>query len=439
MEEKKLTAESLNNSDAALLQDIEDALANCMKCGNCQAGCPIYRETKKEFSVARGKISLMQAVLSGKLPISEEFDTIMASCLNCKTCSANCPCGVKADDLILRGRNAAIKARGLHPVKKTIFSLLSNRPLFNAALRMGGMFGWLTFKDIPDKNAVFSRFPVPGMDPNRATAPLASKPLRSQYPEVIKTAGAKHRVAFFTGCTINFMYTDMGKAVIDVLTENGNEVVLPGKQHCCGTPVHVSGCFDLANEMAKHNIEVFEECRADYIVGACGSCVEALKDYPKWLKDEPEWQERAQRLADRVREISEFLVETGYHTDNLGRIDKRVTMHDPCHMVRGIKITEQPRQILKSIPGVDFVEMKEHDRCCGSGGSFCLAHYELSRQINDRKCKNIAATNADYVCASCPSCRMHITDGIVQNHMPQTVYHPIQLLAAAYQKGREKA
>ena len=137
-----------------------------------------------------------------------------------------------------------------------------------------------------------------------------------------------------------------------------------------------------------------------------------------------------------MREISQFLVETGYRTDNLGNINKTVTMHDPCHMIRGLKVTEQPRQVLKSIPGLNFVEMKEHDRCCGSGGSFCMSHYELSRQINDRKCQNIEATHADYVCASCPSCRMHITDGIVQNHLPQVAYHPVQLLAEAYRKGK---
>jgi len=438
MAENQLTAEGMNAQDKELLKDIDEALANCMKCGNCQAGCPIYRETRKEFSVARGKISLMQAILSGKLEITKEFDSMMAQCLTCKTCSANCPCGVKADELILRGRHAAIKARGLHPIKKTVFSLLSNRPLFNAVLRMGGMFGWLTFKDIPDKNAVLSRLPMPGMDPSRATAPLASTPLRAEFPPIIKVDNPKHKVAFFTGCTINFMYTDMGKAVIEVLKENGNEVILPGAQHCCGTPVHVSGAFELANEMAKHNIEVFEKVDCDYIVGACGSCVEALKDYPQWLKDEPEWAARAQKVADKVREISQFLVETGYNTDNLGEINKTVTMHDPCHMIRGIKVTKEPRDILKSIPGLNFVEMKEHDRCCGSGGSFCFSHYELSREINDRKCENIKATNADYVCASCPSCRMHITDGIVHNKMPQVVYHPIQLLAESYRVGKGK-
>ena len=106
-------------------------------------------------------------------------------------------------------------------------------------------------------------------------------------------------------------------------------------------------------------------------------------------------------------------------------------------MIRGIKVTQQPREILKSIPGVKFVEMKEHDRCCGSGGSFSLAHYELSRKINDRKCANIKATNADYVTASCPSCRMHITDGLVQNKMPQVVFHPIQVLAESYKNGKK--
>ena len=140
-------------------------------------------------------------------------------------------------------------------------------------------------------------------------------------------------------------------------------------------------------------------------------------------------------MAAKVREISELLVERGYRKDMLGNVDKVVTMHDPCHMVRGLGITAQPREVLKSIPGLTFREMKEHDRCCGSGGSFCMAHYEMSRKINDRKCDNIAATHADYVATSCPSCRMHITDGIIHRKLPQVVYHPIQLLAASYHAG----
>ena len=138
---KEITREAINAHDATLLRDIDDALANCMKCGNCQAVCPIYRETRREHSVARGKISLMQAILNGKLPISGAFDSVMAHCLNCKSCAAACPCGVPADELILRGRDAAIKVRGLHPIKKNVFRLLRNRQLFDFALKMGGTFG----------------------------------------------------------------------------------------------------------------------------------------------------------------------------------------------------------------------------------------------------------------------------------------------------------
>ncbi|QJW49197.1 4Fe-4S dicluster domain-containing protein [bacterium BFN5] len=193
---KQITAGDINAHDKELLKDLQDALANCMKCGNCMAVCPIYKETSKESSVARGKISLMEAVLNGTLPISAGFDTIMAKCLNCKSCTSKCPCGVKADELILRGRHAAVKARGLHPIKKNVFRLLRNRQLFDFALKMGGTFGPLTFKKIPGKMAAVSRFPMPGMDAKRATAPISSSPLRSQYPEVIKVANPKFKVRY---------------------------------------------------------------------------------------------------------------------------------------------------------------------------------------------------------------------------------------------------
>ncbi|MEG6585797.1 (Fe-S)-binding protein [Dendrosporobacter sp. 1207_IL3150] len=436
---KQITASDINAHDKELLNDIQDALANCMKCGNCMAVCPIYKETNKESSVARGKISLMEAVLNGTLPITAGFDTAMANCLNCKSCTAKCPCGVKADELILRGRQAAVKSRGLHPIKKNVFRLLRNRQLFDLALRMGGTFGGLTFKKIPGKMAAVSRFPMPGMDPKRATAPISSSPLRSQYPEVIKVDNPKAKVGFFTGCTINYMYTDVGSSVINVLKENDMEVVIPSGQHCCGTPVYVSGDVDLAKEMAKATIATFEKYDVDYVIGACGSCTEALKEYPHLLQDDKEWKARAEKIAKKTYEISEFLVDVvKFRKDTLGNVNATVTMHDPCHMVRGLKITKQPREVLKAIPGLNFVEMKDCDRCCGSGGSFSLANYELSRQINDKKVANIANTKADIVATSCGTCRMHIQDGILQNNMNQDVVHTVQLLDKAYQAGKRK-
>ncbi|MCX7780533.1 MAG: (Fe-S)-binding protein [Negativicutes bacterium] len=418
-----------------LLADVEDAVANCMKCGNCQEVCPIYKEVRIEPAVARGKIALMEAVLNGGLDITAGFDKKMALCVSCKACTAKCPCGVKADELIIRGRQAAVAVRGLHPVKKAVFSLLKNRGLFDFSLRLAGMFGPLTFKKLPGRLAQISRFPMPGLDRKRITAPFAATPLRGQYPETVKAAQSKLRVGFFTGCTINYIYTDIGQSVINVLKANDIDVVLPKLQHCCGTPVYVNGDVELAKIFAKHNIETFENYKLDYIVAACGSCTEAWKtEYPGLFLDDPAMKQRADALAAKTYEISQFLVDIAkFRRDGLGEVKVSVTMHDPCHMARGIKVTSQPRELLKAIPGVEFIEMKDPSRCCGAGGSFSLAHYDLARQINDRKIADIASTGASIVATGCGLCRMHITDGLIQNDKPQEVLHTIQLLDKAYQ------
>lgn len=436
---KNITAEAINQQDRALLADLQDALANCMKCGNCMEVCPLYKEIGTETSVARGKLALMEAVLSGKIPISENFDKWMAKCVSCKACAVKCPCGVPADELILRGRQAAVAARGLHPIKRQVFTLLKNRTLFDFALRMAGLFGPISFKKMPRPMAAVARFPMPGLDKRRVTAPFASTPLRSMYPEIIKVDKPKMRVGFFTGCTINYIYTDIGQAVINVLKANNIEVIIPRLQHCCGTPVYMSGDVASAKLLAKHNVEIFEKHQLDYIVAACGSCTEAWKkEFIELFHNDEDMRNRAEKLAKKTYEISEFLVDVAdYRKDNLGEVRLDVTMHDPCHMARGIKVTVQPREILKAIPGIKLIEMKEPARCCGAGGSFSLANYDLSRKINDRKVKDIASTEADVVATSCGSCRMHIIDGLVQNGLTQDVVHVVQLLDKAYQKGEK--
>jgi glycolate oxidase iron-sulfur subunit len=435
----KLSAEAINEQDKSLLTDIQDALANCMKCGNCMEVCPLYKEIGTESAVARGKLALMEAVLSGSIPITSGFDKAMAKCVSCKACTAKCPCGVPADELIIRGRQAAVKARGLHPVKKKVFTLLQNRKVFDFALRMAGLFGPLSFKKLPGKMAAIARFPMPGMDSKRVTAPFAATPLRDMYPETISVAKPKMRVGFFTGCTLNYMYTDVGQSVINVLKANDIEVVMPKLQHCCGTPVYMSGDVERAKLFAKHNLETFDSYHFDYIIAACGSCAEAFKiEYPHMFHTDPVMQSLAEKLAKKTYEISEFLVDVvKFRKDNLGPVNVTVTMHDPCHMARGIKVINQPRELLKAIPGLKFVEMKEPARCCGSGGSFSLANYELSRKINDRKVADIASTAADIVATSCGTCRMHISDGLIQNNMNQDVVHVMQLLDKSYQAGNQ--
>lgn len=436
---EKITAADIRAQDRELLRDIEDALANCMKCGNCMEVCPLYKELGRENAVARGKLSLMEGVLKGSLALSANFDAAMAKCVSCKACATKCPCGVPADELILRGRQAIVRARGLHPIKEKVFALLKNRMLFDFSLRMAGLFGPLTFKKLPGKMAAIARFPMPGMDKRRITAPFASTPLRSQHPETLSVSKPRLKVLFFTGCTINYIYTDIGNSVLRVLAANNIEVTMPSLQHCCGTPVYMSGDVDSARTLARHNIEVFSETPCDYVVAACGSCAEAFKlEYPHLFAGDAAMTAKANALAAKTYEISEFLVDIAkFDRSKLGPVNATVTMHDPCHMARGIKVTKQPREILNAIPGVKFAEMKEPARCCGAGGSFSLANYELSRKINDRKIADIASTNADIVATSCGSCRMHITDGLIQNGLKPDSLHVIQLLDQSYLAGKK--
>ncbi|WP_220184217.1 (Fe-S)-binding protein [Thermoactinomyces mirandus] len=233
----------------------------------------------------------------------------------------------------------------------------------------------------------------------------------------------------------NYIYTDMGRVLVEVLKANDVEVMIPKEQHYCGTPVYVNGDVETATAMAKSNLDIFDKTGADAIVLDCGTCTDSWKhDYKELLEfDDTGYKEKAEKWAARTYQISEFLVNvTGFGKDNLGTVSKKVTYHDPCHVARSLEITKEPRAVLKSIPGIELIEMKNPGSCCGMAGSFSLIFPELSEKILKRKVKDIAATKVDLVATSCPACRMQLSDGVENAGMGNDVVHVIQLLAEAY-------
>lgn len=419
-----------------VLETCEEEIIRCSHCGACQNVCPVFKEIGLESVVARGKIKLIRGVLDGKLDLTDNFEERMSWCLLCKACVANCGSGVKTDKLVEAARREYVLQKGMPWLKKFIFQFgLKNRWIFNAGMRAGSLFQWLLFRKGPDGQGMLPRLPL-GIDKRRLLSPLADRPLRSMYPEVVPVPGARMRVAFFTGCMINYMYTDIGSAVIEVLKRNGVEVVLPALQHCCGSPVRVSGDYVSAVAMAKANIDVLLKEDYDAVVVACASCGLGLKEeYPELLAGDPVYKEKAEKLAARVKDFSELVVSLGGPADGMGKLKVRVTYHDPCHLNRGQKVKDQPRQIIKGIPGITFQEMNHADTCCGCAGSFSLYHYELSKKINDRKIENIAGTGAELVVTGCPACRMHIADGLHRQRVPSQAIHTAQLLEMAYRAG----
>ncbi len=215
--------------------------------------------------------------------------------------------------------------------------------------------------------------------------------------------------------------------MVDILTGYGYEVVIPKKQKCNGTPVLANGDYEGAKKLMEHNFNLFRQYNLDAIVVACSSCGMALKKEIKlFIEDSSELDD----FTEKVFDINEFIEKNiDIKKEQLGDLPYKVSYHDPCHLGRGQGINQQPRNILKKIPGIDFKEMKDADVCCGSAGSYCITHYDTAIKINNHKVKNIKDASVDFVATACPTCVMHIQDNLLQHESPEKVRYVVEILA----------
>jgi glycolate oxidase iron-sulfur subunit len=228
------------------------------------------------------------------------------------------------------------------------------------------------------------------------------------------------------------MFADESAGSVRVLARNGCTIVTPKESICCGKPALGFGRHDLVQLQARANISVFEKENVETIVTDCATCGSTLKDYGNLLAGDPSWAERAKAFSSKVKDISEYLVSIPLEKPQ-GRIDARVTYHDPCHLRRAQGVWKQPREILKMIDGLEFVELPDADWCCGSAGSQLLTQYETSLAVLKRKTENVAGTQAEYVASGCPGCQMQLNIGVQRWGLDVKVVHPISLLDQAYQ------
>jgi glycolate oxidase iron-sulfur subunit len=222
---------------------------------------------------------------------------------------------------------------------------------------------------------------------------------------------------------------------VRVLARNGCTVVTPKETVCCGMPALSYGRQDFVREQARHNIALFEQAQVEFIVTDCATCGSTLKDYGSLLADDPAWAERAAAFSEKVRDVSEFLMSIPLEKPR-GRIEARVTYHDPCHLRRGQGVWQQPRALLQMIDGLEFVELPEADWCCGSAGSQLITHYETSLKVLKRKMENLESTQAECIASGCPGCQMQLSLGVRRHGLEVKVVHPITLLDMAYHEER---
>jgi glycolate oxidase iron-sulfur subunit len=410
-------------------KDTAENVYHCIKCGLCSAHCPVYKEIRMEHASPRGKVQLTKKMLENDLGLTEEIKSaFFSTCLLCGSCVANCPSGVDQMSLFSGVRWRSVQKYGADWRKRAMFRLLSSRWMMSASATIGEWarrnFGgqWIE-----------SKIHLGALSADRVP-PLNEKPFTEMVPEVVEPKGGKvnAKVLYFHGCATKYLYGDIGMAVVDVLSKMGVEVIIPRDQGCCGLPIFFSGERRASIEVIREALRLF--ARDD--VDACGSSLK--NEYYHMLKDLKDLGENvtdeeiksAELLSAKLQDVSLFI---DLHKKWLPEMNPtgekiRVTYHDPCHLAKGQKVTAQPRNILKSVPNIEFVEMNGAIDCCGGGGSFQIDYPEISAMITKRKVDHIEATKAQFCVTGCPGCNLTIS-----NHLDPAikVLHPVQLLQKA--------
>jgi glycolate oxidase iron-sulfur subunit len=420
-----------------LQKPAEAAYLNCIRCGLCLAVCPTYREHLKEATSPRGRVALARKGLEGQLELTPNLIEQMYGCLTCMACDEICPVGIRPAELALGMRNFQ-EQRQPSGWKKTLFEGLIPHPgRMEAATWPLRLYQALGIRRLASALGLPRLLPGKIRDMEAMLPRLPQRPLRQILPQVTTARGEnKYRAGFFLGCAQSLLFAEESAATVRVLSRNGCAVITPQDVQCCGMPAHGYGRLDLVRGQAQHNIAIFEQSEVDVIVTDCATCGSTLKQYGDFLKDDPEWAARAGAFSQKVRDVSEFLAEIPLEKPQ-GRIQARVTYHDPCHLRRAQKVWKQPRSLLGLIEGLEFVELPEADWCCGSAGSQLITHYETSLKVLDRKMDHLAETKAQVIASGCPGCQMQLNTGIKRRGLNVRVVHPITLLDEAYEASNE--
>jgi glycolate oxidase iron-sulfur subunit len=402
----------------------------------CQSVCPTFKATKLEYRAPRGRVQIIKRYIEGNLKASTDLQEALTTCILCDACAALCPSGVRIDRLLRNMRLEVVRSRGIPRWKGLLFNIL---------LDPSKMRKWAAVSRIARRMLVgaAARRTVLGNIPVDRLPRFNSESFRQRIGPIAPAAGKRTgRVLYFTGCATDLFYHETGLAVIDVLTSLGIEVIIPAGQACCSAPVFLSGAGRGALTAIYRNLELFDRGDADAIVVDCATCGASLKKgIPELLEDIGEDAERAKRVAGKVKDVSQIVVDRLEHLqldDASAAHPLAVTYHDPCHLIRGMGVSMEPRKLLRALPGVQLHEMDAPSECCGGGGAFQFENVGLSAAITGRKTAGVRASAASIVATGCPGCRLTLSGNLGQPDDPQ-VNHTIELVANRLAKGAKRS
>ena len=413
-------------------------LRTCVHCGFCLPACPTYQVLGVEMDSPRGRIIQMEAAKRGEIALDEPALALHLSlCLACRACETACPSGVPYGRLIEGARAALPKPAGAAGLlQRTVLRGIFPRP---RALATFGL-GLRLYQRSGVQRAVRAvGLPAPLGEMESLLPPAQGTVVQGRLPSRYPAKGtARLRVGLVRGCAMQQLFAGTNEATARVLAENGCDVMAPSAQRCCGA-LHVhAGDRATAQELARRNIDAFMAENPDAIAINAAGCGSTLKEYGELLADDPVYAERARAFSARVQDINELLASLPFRHPRAA-LHRRVTYQDACHLAHAQRIREQPRAILRAIPGLELIEMRASDTCCGSAGIYNVTQPAMAMILLERKMDAVLETGADLLVVSNPGCAIQIAAGARLRGARLGVVHPVDLLDRAYRADRRFA
>ncbi|NJK45051.1 MAG: (Fe-S)-binding protein [Pleurocapsa sp. SU_196_0] len=429
-----LTLETFTGADGLMAgSDI------CVQCGVCLSACPTYQLTGEEIQSPRGRVMLYRAAAEG---LTKDYEVVLEAaydCLDCRACQTVCPSGVKPGEMAVETR---IALQGGKPPNLKIKAILEpfKYPWAWDAMNLGvrayqvtGLQRWVRGSRILEK---FGRVGRKLAELENILPQKVAPSLRTRVAPVTPAVGEQRgRVAFFLGCLMNAFFSEASSATVRVLTVNGFEVVTPRDTTCCGAPHIEEGDLEGFNTVVKRNLDLYDSLEVDAIITDCAGCGAELKKYVKYFKDDPVYAAKAERFSSKSYGLSEFLKKHGLRDlPQMDAPEMTVTYQDACHLCHGQSVCNQPRDVLKENPLVQYTELENASDCCGGAGIYNITHAHTSQAILEGKMQRVRESGAQVLAVENPGCLMQLEAGTRQFGVNVEVLHTSQILERAYAK-----
>ena len=410
-------------------------LYKCVHCGLCLNVCPTYLETGLETESPRGRIALMKAVREERVGFTDHVVSHMEMCLQCRACEVVCPSGVPFGRL-MEATRVQIQHQRKGPLLRRLILQLAFRHLLPHPGRLYLLGRLLRLYQRTPLYLLLRRVPGTVGQLQRQLPSLSPRFFRPREAPFEPLGEKRARIGLLSGCIMPLAQAPTMEAAVRVLTRNGCQVVVPPAQACCGALNLHGGDRAQAQRMARRNIDTFLDAGIDALVVASAGCGSTMKEYGDLLRDDPAYAERARQLGTKVVDITEYLaglpLEPPVHS-----LPLRVTYQDPCHLAHAQRITEAPRRVLQSIPGLELVEMEDSARCCGAAGLYSALQHGMSWRLMESKVAAVVDTAVEVVATANPGCMIQLETGLKRVGANVRVCHVVDLLDQAYRQDGE--